>query len=459
MTECLAYVAALWAIFAMQLALERPTIGRQVACLGACAVATAIRPQLVTLFGAFLLALAVRYVVSGSRWSLRRVVQQLSPTGVALIAAAIALARIADDPSSVAVFGAYGDLWGRYEAVEVARWAAYHAFDLALYLMLVPVLVIPAALAHLVRLSRRGGRGDAAFASVFVAAVSVQLGVMALFSTTPGGGARLHDRYAIYIVPLWLVLLTAWIASGAPRTRVTAGGGIALLITILALGPFRQVTETNPPVDQVGTVLWARVDETVGHGRPLLFVAATAAILAFLLLRARRAWALLAVVVVGVSLSSGEMWAWATRADGLDGATDPRAASRLWIDRAVGDHSGVFGVYVGTRTCDPEGVRNAFLVSEMFNASVGPVTSIGSSLGFLPELQAHLGDDGGLLDQKGEPLVAKYVLVPAGVEVDGRPIASGTGASLVLWRVNGPIRLRGSTTLAAIESAVCGAGH
>ena len=46
----------------------------------------------------------------------------------------------------------------------------------------------------------------------------------------------------------------------------------------------------------------------------------------------------------------------------------------------------------------------------------------------------------------GEPLRADYVFTQPGVELAGTRIAVGTAADLVLWRVDGPVRVIGASS-------------
>ena len=97
------------------------------------------------------------------------------------------------------------------------KWVVYHLGDFTVYLAVVPIAVAPIVLWELGRAGRAGSRPAAAFVALFTAANVSGLLVVAAFTSTPWGYDRLHDRYAFYLLPLWLVGLVVWLASGLPR--------------------------------------------------------------------------------------------------------------------------------------------------------------------------------------------------------------------------------------------------
>ena len=57
----------------------------------------------------------------------------------------------------------------------------------------------------------------------------------------PWGYDRLHDRYAFYLLPLWLIVLVVWLADGLPRPLVATAIGVGLALVLPAVLPFRQL--------------------------------------------------------------------------------------------------------------------------------------------------------------------------------------------------------------------------
>ena len=83
MTEALAYLAAAWLLYAIALALERPTVARQFGVLAGTVVAYAARPQLAAIYGTFLAAIPLSWLLLPgglSRWKLSA--RELWPTGL-----------------------------------------------------------------------------------------------------------------------------------------------------------------------------------------------------------------------------------------------------------------------------------------------------------------------------------------------------------------------------------------
>ncbi len=98
MTESVSYLTYSIALWAVVLALERPTTLRQLGVLGAVALAYATRAQFAVLFAAYVLALAIVWAVLPGRPRLGELARRLWPTLGALGLAALALlARSAVD--------------------------------------------------------------------------------------------------------------------------------------------------------------------------------------------------------------------------------------------------------------------------------------------------------------------------------------------------------------------------
>ena len=84
---------------------------------------------------------------------------------------------------------------------------------------------------------------------------AVGLLVVAAFTSTPYGYDRLHDRYAFYLFPLWLILFVRWLADGLPRPLVATAIGVGLALVLPAILPFRQLAN-EAGIDTVPGALW-----------------------------------------------------------------------------------------------------------------------------------------------------------------------------------------------------------
>ncbi len=166
---------------------------------------------------------------------------------------------------------------------------------------MIPLAVAPIVLARLVRSGRARSVVDSAFASLFLAANATGLLVVAAFTSTPWGYDRLHDRYAFYLLPLWLIVFVVWLAEGLPRPLVATATGIGLALVLPAILPFRQLAN-EAGIDTVPGALWVWIEQQVAgpgplSGARLLAAFVIALLLAMLLVSKRLAGALVAVVL------------------------------------------------------------------------------------------------------------------------------------------------------------------
>ena len=70
-------------------------------------------------------------------------------------------------------------------------------------------------------------------------------------------------------------------------------------------------------------------------------------------------------------------------------------------------------------------------------------------------VEAELAVYADLVRVGGYLIVADYVFTQPGIELDGRRVAEGTAAGLVLWEVDGPVRVVGASSNAALRRALC----
>ena len=441
MTESLAYLAFSTAVYAMVRALERPAALRQLGVIACIAVAYLVRPQFAALYPAYLFALAFRQRSLLNRGKVRA----LWPTALSCVLVVGGVAGIFALRGSAAL-GRYDDLWRSYNPVAVARWGAYHVADLALYLGLVPVVLLPAMLVALHR--RRAGASIArAFLAAFVSVNVCALLVVAAFASTPYSQDRLQDRYLFYVVPLWLVAGAVWLRDGARRSRVTVAIGAVLLLGVIAALPVDRLLAEDSwrQLVAAGTPLWTQFSDwaaahgTTGHRA--VFATAAVAVMVTFFVPVRWTWLL--VVVVGLTLVSNSALLWrsgidASRTDVFPNRSD---GSIAWIDARVPARRTVTMLYVPVPRCPSLG--DAYALTEFFNDRVGPIPQFGAvDPNGLPSEAVRIDQHGRVLRPSGAPLSTDWLVVPSGVRVQGRPLAVGTNERLVLWRVPGRVRLR-----------------
>ena len=367
-------------------------------------------------------------------------------------------ARLASGTSAEDSLGAYWELWRGYDPLQVGKWFVYHLGDFAVYLALVPVAVAPIVLWELTRAGRAGSRPAAAFVALFASANVFGLLVVAAFTSTPWGYDRLHDRYGFYLVPLWLIGLVVWLASGLPRPLLaTALGAFAALALPLVL-PFRQLAN-EAGIDTVPGALWVRIEAELAGPGPAsgrlalgLFVVG---LLAATLLLPRRVARVALPVTVATLFAFTSSFAWERLIEAPEDLVFAGGLERRWIDDRLPDNASVTKLYLDT-SCGSALERHALFLTEFFNSTVDRAAYIDDSVpDGLPIERVDVASSGAL-ELSGNPLLADYVFTQPGIELAGRRVAEGTAAGLVLWHVDGPVRVVGASSNEQLRRIACG---
>jgi hypothetical protein len=464
LTESAAYVAGTLALFALALALERPTARRQLAVLGAVVLGALARPQLAVLVLVLPLGLAIRWlIVPTQRRPPLGEVRRLWPSGAAFLA--VALVTIAAFASGRASLKDYQDVLTSYDPLAVLQWSWYTLADLTLYLAFVPIVVAPVALGGLWRRGRAGSARDSAFVALALSATVLTVLVVAAFSSAKFGFSRLHDRYLFYLVPVWLVVFAAWLERGAHLTRRALAVGVALAAVLVGTLPTRLlVHDGSVQFDAVATALWSRIRDVdparPGALRALLVVAAIAAgVVLAALPHLRRSLRPLVLAAVAAVFVVNAVIVWKARVADADvhvfANDDP--ATWSWVDRAVPPGHSVTDVYVDSGAC-LERARDAFRWTEFFNGRIAPVLRVGlpPPPGVVTDgRDAAIGSDGLVRTTDGKPVVPGYAVLPPGVSIAGRRVAQGTVAHLQLWKVDGPLRVLDARSNTAAVRVAC----
>jgi hypothetical protein len=368
------------------------------------------------------------------------------------------VARLASGGSAAGSFGGYAVLWRGYDPLDVGRWVIYHLGDFVVYLAVVPVAVAPIVLWQLAGAGRAGSRSAAAFVALFTAANGSGLLVVAAFASTPFGFDRLHDRYAFYLLPLWLIGLVVWLASGLPRPLLATAVGVVVALALALILPFGQLAN-EAGIDTVPGALWVRIEaELAGPGVAsgrlalVLFVLALLAATVFL---PRRIGSVALPGAVAVVFAVTSYYAWERMVGAPEDHVFAGGLERAWIDDHVPRDVAVTKLYLDT-SCGSALERHALYLTEYFNSSVDRGAFIGNSVpDGLPGERVDVARSGALHYSPGNPLLADYVFTQPGIPLAGSRVAEGTNAQLVLWQVGGPVRVVGAGSDAELRSVVC----
>lgn len=458
MTESASFLAFSIALYAIVMAVERPSTARQLAALAAIGVAYATRAQFAVLLVAYVAALLIAWASAPDRPKPGDALRRLWPTLGALgLGGAVVIGRPLVTGSSP--LGDYDVLFRGYNPLDIARWGAYHLADLELYLAVVPLVVCPIVLWLLWRRGRAGSERHAAFLAVFLMVNGGMLFVTAAFASTEFGFDRLHDRNIFYVAPLWLVVLALWLAEGLPRPLVATGVGASLALVLPLLVPFGKIAE-DVGVDVVPSALWARIREQFEgggiNGRHVLMLVVVALIVAVVLLPRRFSWVLAAAVLAGFATTA--TLAWERLIDAPEDSVFAGAASdKSWVDDRLPDEARVTKLYLVTERCPASALTwHSLYLTEFFNSSVDRAAYIGDSIpDGLPVERVDVRQGGRLVLSSGKRLAADYVYTQPGIELRGRELGTGTAANLVLWHVGGPVEVVGADRNSEVRTADC----
>ena len=462
MTESAGYLIACWSIYTILRVLENPTAGRQFAALAVLAVAIATRPQFVALFGGYLAGLSLLAALSPR---LRASLSVLWPTVLGVLAGLAWFARpVLLGHGAEEALGSYSSLVQSYDPLQVAKWFVYHVGELALYVGVVPVVVAPIVVALWWRRARDGSEPDAAILALFVAQNVVGIGLVAAFASTSAGLGILYDRYLFYLVPLWLLALVVWLREGMPKPVGPLAVGVGGAVLAVGTLPFGVVGKQSwfQHFEAVATGVWGKVGLVAAHVP--LFSVRTAGVLFVVVIAAavvvgpwRRAWLYPAVVALVLVANLALAW----RSAFVDPATYglSRPGTRGFVDARVGAAADVTAFVVHAECVRADTERRATLETDYFNRSVRRVVSADEGEGGSVSFSLTVLPDGRLANRAGVGLTARYLVAPPGVVVHGRRITSGMAADLVLWDVNGQVRLENVRSDRQLFATSCSGGR
>ena len=442
MSEALYYPLSVVSLIAMARALEEPTAYRQGQFLLAVTVVSAVRLQAFVLLPTFVLAAVLHAWFARSTLLLRRLAP-LVGTGLVVVAAALVLrVSVGSGVSWQDLLGAYGTLGATassFSVGHVAESVLWHAGDLAVLTLGVPLFASVVLVAHAIR-----GRELVPAAQSFLAVTSAYLGLLVLevgaFAATHLG--HVSERYLATAAPPLFIGYMLWIARGGVRPRLLAFASTGAVVALLVFIPMRSLAPPLAPYDGFSTVLLARF---LQHGeastaRVALVATAILASGIFLLLPRRLLPVGLAALAAGLAVLS----VMANQEIARTSRGEQRAAigdgDARWVD-ATGERD-VTLLDIGDRP-SPAVARMLF-----WNRAIVDGFRFQGVPAALPPLEpvVTVGDDGSRLDSPGAYVTRPAVVAPSTLTFAGRPLAqlpAGSSATygLTLWRVDGPLRV------------------
>ncbi len=435
MTENAFYPVFLAVALLFTLVLERSTTARQITLLAAVAVACATRVQAVVLVPALLTAPLLLGLFRRESWRVA-----LRPYrwlyGIVLGGGALVLvAQLARGRSLSDLFGAYSIVGeSDYDAGEVLRYVLYHVAELDLYLGIVPV----AATIVLIGQARSLDRPLQALLAVALATTFwLTIAVSAFASVF---AQRIQERNLFVVVPLFLILLLAWVDRGAPRPRALTLGAAGLAAALVLLIPFDRFIDTSALSDTLMLLPWWTVQDHVSLEwiAELAFGLAVVLAAGFLLVPRRYALALPLGVLAFYAVVFYPIWA------GEHGVRQASAGAvfqgirgvpRDWIDDALPSGARVAVLWTGRAD------RFTVNQNEFFNRSVGPIYYTRQPTpGGVGETPVRVdGRDGVVRLADDQPLEVEYLLTDGSVTPDGEVVARDDLLGTTLWRIGGEV--------------------
>src|SRR6185503_16829496 len=172
-------------------------------------------------------------------------------------------------------------------------------------------------------------------------------------------------------------------------------------------------------------------------------------------IRPRRFAVVALPLAVAGSFAAMSWFAWERIIEAPEDKVFAGGLDRAWIDDRIPHDASVTKLYIDT-SCGSSLERHALFLTEFFNETVDRAVYVNGSVPDGIPLPSVDVTSSGLLElAAGEPLHAEYVFTQPGLELEGRRIAEGTAANLVLWRTDGPVRVVGASSNDALRRAVC----
>src|SRR5256886_16567871 len=273
MTETVFYPLFACVALVLVLALERPTLLRQLLLLGLCLLAFLTRTQAIVLIPAVATAPLLL------AWLDRRRLRMLADFRVLYGALAVAVVgvlavQLIRGHSPFDVLGSYS-VTGHttYRPGQVLEWGLLHVAELDLYLGIAPF----AALLLLTLVGRSLDRPLRVFLAAALPLTAWLLLDVGAFASALS--PRIQERNLFYVAPLFLIALLAWIDRGMPRPPRAAATTVLLAAALPGALPYHHPIDTSAESDTLALLPLRWLQET-GVGLDTIPAAVVAAAVA-----------------------------------------------------------------------------------------------------------------------------------------------------------------------------------
>ena len=445
MTENAFYPLFMLVALTTYLAIERPTVIRQLLVFPAIVAAFWTRAQGIGLLPALVAAILLSALFDagfereGGRF-LPRLGRRLAAYWVtwAVLAGGTFLIVLYEQLRGrplQELLGSYAGVTGfSYQVSPILRWLLFHLGEIDLYVGLLPFAAFLFVTTGLVFAERT--RPLRIFAAVSLPIFVAFALIVSAYAANPIGH-RIEERNFFYVAPLLFIALAIWVDRGLPRRSLAAVAGVLVASVLPGAVPYDSIIDANAVTGTFGLLPLMKLEQawvTAQTLPELVALGAIAAGLLLLALPARLAAALPLVVLGYLALIQSPIYATTERAS-VDSTNAGIKTTRDWIDRAVGSNADVAIVYSAIQALP-------FWHDEMFNASVRKVYNLYGPYDGLP--QAQLTPDPQtqlLLDSHGKPVRAGYALVNQSLVPHGEKVAEDRQLGMALYRTPGPLRV------------------
>ena len=459
MTENAFLPAFVLATFAITLALERPTLFRQLAAFAAILLAVGIRYQGLVLLGVLPGAILLKVLFelrAEARTRPRQFVwRELRQywisfgllAGGVLLYAGLQAARghtLRQGLGSYQVIAEHGYSFG-----AARHWVLLHFAEFGFSVGMLPASAF--LLLFGLAFVRGGTRSEAERAFLAVTAVAVPLVVVEVSVFASRFSLRIEDRYMFFLAPLVFLAFAVWLDRGVPRPPALAVAAAAIPAALLFALPLASLLNVSILSDTFGLIPLLRLSSKVTGGvsevRQLLLVGGIGAAIVFVLWP-RDAFPRVVfptVVAAFLVLSSYPVVTMLHNySQGLK-STAGTLGSPSWIDQRIGSGNDV-SFLLGT-TSDSWTETLGLWQTEFWNRSLRSVYNIGTpEPGGVGDTPAQVSPRNGVIlsNVTGQPVRTRYVVSNMAFGLDGRLV--GARPPFALYRTDGVLRVAEETS-------------